>query len=101
MAIIKQQQKKGKKIMEVITNIFQSVAFPVAMCIVLIYACMNIIKRELRQNDDAQKLITDANERHTNYLQAQNERLTVIISENTKAFNTLISLLEEIKNVIK
>ncbi len=86
------------------TNIFQNTAFPVAVCIVLFYVLYYFVKSELKQNDNAMNIVKDANEKHLNYLQSQNERLTQIISEctkalndNTKAFNDLIAVLDYFK----
>ncbi len=87
--------------METTLKIFETFGFPVAMVIVLIYAIYFIIKRELKQNDDAARLISEANEKHAKYLQEQNKELTAIIADNTKAFNALIDVLNELKTMLK
>lgn len=91
-------------IMTEISTIFQNTAFPVAVCVVLFYVCYYFVKSELKQNENAMQIVKDANDKHLNYLQAQNERLTQIIAEctkalndNTKAFNELISVLDFFK----
>ena len=87
--------------MEMMIETFQNFAFPVAVCIVLFYTCFFIVKRELKQNDDAARLISEANEKHARYLQEQNKELTAIIAANTKAFNALIDVLNELKTTLK
>ena len=85
-------------------NIFQNTAFPVAVCVVLFGVLYSVLKRELKQNDDALQIVKDANDKHLSYLQNQNERLTQIISECTKAlddntvvFKKLLFVLEQKK----
>ena len=87
------------------TNIFQNTAFPVAVCIVLFYVLYYFVKSELKQNDNAMNIVKEANEKHLNYLQSQNERLTQIISDctqaltdNTIAFHELINVINSLKN---
>lgn len=81
-------------------NIFQNTAFPVAVCIVLFYALCTIIRNELKQNDNAMQQIKEANEKHLSYLQNQNERLTNIISECTKALNDLIVVINDFNKIV-
>ena len=90
--------------MESIANIFQNIAFPVAVCAVLFYALYYIIKMGLRQNDDAVKIVKEAQQQHLDYLQRQNEKLAAIIAdctkaltENTIAFKKLLLLIEQRK----
>lgn len=90
--------------MNEIINLFQNIAFPVAVCIVLFYVLYGIIRSEIKKNDETINIVKDANEKHLLYLQGQNERLTIIISEctkaltdNTKAFNELMNVLEVYK----
>lgn len=85
-------------------NIFQNTAFPVAVCVVLFGVLYSVLKRELKQNDDALQIVKDANDKHLSYLQNQNERLTQIIAECTKAlddntavFKKLLFVLEQWK----
>lgn len=73
--------------MESFANIFQNVAFPVAVCAVLFYALYYIIKMGIRQNDDALKIVKEAQQQHLDYLQRQNEKLAAIIADCTKALN--------------
>lgn len=83
--------------MQELGNIFQNLAFPVAVCIVLFYVCFLTIKKENTQNEEFIKQALKTQEQHTNYLQNQNARLATIIKENTKAFNMLCTLLEYFK----
>lgn len=89
-------------------TVFQNVAFPVGVCVVLFYVLFVIIKNEITQNNDNFKHVQDVYNAHLGYLQQQNERLTQIISEctkalndNTKIFNDLISILNAYKKTLK
>lgn len=86
-------------------NLFQNIAFPIAVSVLLFWFLYQIVKKEVNQNDDAMNLISEANKQHIEDLQAQNLRLANIISENTKAlsentevFKTLMELLKFIQN---
>lgn len=86
-------------------SLFQNIAFPVAVSVLLFWFLYQIVKKEINQNDNAMNLISEANKQHIEDLQAQNLRLANIISENTKAlsentevFKTLIELLKYIQN---
>lgn len=86
-------------------NLFQNIAFPIAVSVLLFWFLYQIVKKEISQNDTAMQLISDANKKHIEDLQAQNERLTkiiaentAVIAENTAAYKQLISLIEYIKN---
>lgn len=90
-----------------ISTIFQNTAFPVAVCVVLFYVCYYFVKSELKQNENAMQIVKDANDKHLDYLQAQNERLTQIISDctkalndNTKAFNDLITVVSAFRKFL-
>lgn len=87
------------------TKIFTSLPFSVAVSVVLFYALFLIVRKEIKQNDTAMQFISEANKKHIEDLQAQNERLTriiadntAVIAENTKVYKQLISLIEYIKN---
>lgn len=86
-------------------NLFQNIAFPIAVSVLLFWFLYQIVKKEINQNDNAMQLISEANKKHIEDLQAQNLRLANIISENTKAlsentevFKTLMDLLKYIQN---
>lgn len=86
-------------------SLFQNIAFPVAVSVLLFWFLYQIVKKEISQNDNAMQLISEANKKHIEDLQAQNLRLANIISENTKAlsentevFKTLMELLKFIQN---
>lgn len=86
-------------------NLFQNIAFPIAVSVLLFWFLYQIVKKEIFQNDNAMQLISEANKQHIADLQAQNLRLANIISENTKAlsentevFKTLMELLKFIQN---
>lgn len=93
--------------MEQISNIFNTTAFPVAVCVVLFYILWIIFKSERRQNDDAMRIVKEANDKHLEYLQTQNQKLTSIISDctkalndNTKAFNDLITVVSAFRKFL-
>lgn len=86
-------------------NLFQNIAFPIAVSVLLFWFLYQIVKKEISQNDTAMELISEANKKHIEDLQAQNLRLANIISENTKAlsentevFKTLMELLKFLQN---
>lgn len=85
--------------MNELVNVFQSLAFPIAFCIVLLYFLVFLIKRELKQNENTDTQVNAINERFINYLQEYNTKLSNIIAENTKAFNSLIKLLENVNTI--
>lgn len=85
-------------------QIFESVGLPVAACVVLFYVLFLIIKSGLKQNTDSIIYFKESNEKHLLFLQTQNERLTQIIADctralndNTKAFNELIIVIKAFK----
>lgn len=86
-------------------SLFQNIAFPVAVSVLLFWFLYKIVQKEIKQNDTAMQIITDANKKHIEDLQTQNERLTkiiadntAVIAENTKVYKQLISIIEYIKN---
>lgn len=87
--------------MELLLEIFEKFGLPVALIVVLVYSLCFILKRELKQNDDAARMISEVNEKHIKYMQDENKQLTSIIADNTRAFNELIEVLKEFKNTLK
>lgn len=79
-------------------NLFENIAFPVAVSVLLFWFLYQIVKKEIKQNDTAMQIISEANKKHIEYLENQNEKLSKIIAENTTAFNSLIDILKFIKN---
>lgn len=86
-------------------SLFQNIAFPVAVSVLLFWFLYKIVQKEIKQNDNAMSLIADANKKHIEDLQAQNQRLSNIIAENTKAlaentqvFKSLMELIKYIQN---
>lgn len=85
-------------------HIFETVGFPIATAAVLFYALYYVVKSQLKQGEAAMQIVKEANEQHIQYVNKQNEKLTGIISDctkalsdNTKAFNELIILLQEFR----
>lgn len=101
--------------MQDLSNVFQNVAFPVAVCCILFYVLFIVIKNEIKQNNDTFKNVQDVYDKHLDYLQMQNGKLTSIIAEctkalndNTRTFNDLITVIsgferfiQEQRNLIK
>lgn len=87
--------------METLLTVFEKFGLPVAVIVVLVYSLCFILKRELKQNDDAARMISEVNEKHVKYMQEENRQLTQIIADNTRAFNELIDVLKELKNTLK
>lgn len=86
-------------------NLFQNIAFPIAVSVLLFWFLYQIVKKEISQNDNAMQIISEANKKHIEDLQAQNQRLSNIIAENTKAlaentqvFKSLMDLIKYIQN---
>lgn len=86
-------------------NLFQNIAFPIAVSVLLFWFLYQIVKKEISQNDTAMQIISEANKKHIEDLQAQNQRLSNIIAENTKAlaentqvFKSLMDLIKYIQN---
>ena len=42
-------------------NLFQNIAFPIAVSVLLFWFLYQIIKKEIKQNDDAMQIISEAN----------------------------------------
>ena len=86
-----------------ILSLFENIAFPVAVSVLLFWCLYQVIKKEIYQNDNAMNIIYETNKKHIEDLQDQNTRLANIISENTKALadNTQVfkSLMELIKYI--
>lgn len=86
-------------------SIFENIAFPIAVSVLLFWFLYQIVKKEISQNDSAMQIISEANKKHIEDLQAQNQRLSNIIAENTKAlaentqvFKSLMDLIKYIQN---
>lgn len=86
-------------------NVFENIAFPIAVSVLLFWFLYQIVKKEISQNDSAMQIISEANKKHIEDLQAQNQRLSNIIAENTKAlaentqvFKSLMDLIKYIQN---
>lgn len=82
-------------------NLFQNIAFPIAVSVLLFWFLYQIVKKEICQNDSAMSLISEANKKHIEDLQAQNERLSNIITENTKALADNTQVFRALMDLIK
>ena len=82
-------------------NIFENIAFPIAVSVLLFWFLYQIVKKEISQNDSAMSLISEANKKHIEDLQAQNLRLSNIIAENTKALSENTQVFKALMDLIK
>ena len=80
-----------------ISQIFNSLPFSVAVCVVLFYALFFIVRKEIKDNSAAIERITTVYEKHIEYLRTENLKHLDIIKDNTIAFSKLIELLKKIK----
>ena len=82
-------------------DLFENIAFPIAVSVLLFWFLYQIVKREISQNDSAMSLISEANKKHIEDLQAQNLRLSNIIAENTKALSENTQVFKSLMELIK
>lgn len=82
-------------------TLFQNIAFPVAVSVLLFWFLYQIVKKEIKQNDNAMQIISEANTKHIEDLQAQNLRLSNIIAENTKALSENTQVFKALMDLIK
>ena len=82
-------------------NLFQNIAFPIAVSVLLFWFLYQIVKKEISQNDSAMSIISEANKQHIADLQAQNLRLSNIIAENTKALSENTQVFKALMELIK
>lgn len=87
--------------MDEISNIFNTTAFPVAVCVVLFYILFCIVRMEMKQNREALQIVKEANDKHILYIEKQNQQLTQIISECTKALNENTSVYKKLLFVLE
>lgn len=87
-----------------LVHIFETVGFPIATAATLFYALYYIVKWQLKQGEIAMQVVKEANQQHLQDIHSQNEKLINIIadctkalSDNTKAFNELIILIQEFR----
>lgn len=62
----------------------------------------------MKQNNEAMRIVKEANDKHLEYLQTQNQKLTSIISEctkalndNTKVFNDLMTIMSAFRKFLQ
>lgn len=82
-------------------DLFENIAFPIAVSVLLFWFLYQIVKREISQNDSAMSIISEANKQHIADLQAQNLRLSNIIAENTKALSENTQVFKALMELIK
>lgn len=82
-------------------DLFENIAFPIAVSVLLFWFLYQIVKREISQNDSAMSIISEANKKHIEDLQSQNLRLSNIIAENTKALSENTQVFKALMELIK
>jgi hypothetical protein len=82
-------------------NIFQSLAYPVAVSAVLFYVLWRIGKQTIESINHREQEYTKIQQQHIAYMQAQNLELMGAIKENTLTFRELISALNRFSKVLE
>jgi hypothetical protein len=82
-------------------NIFQSLAYPVAVSVILFIAGGYFAKRILAQMHERETENNKLRDQYIEYLQKSNAELTGAIRENATAFNRFSETLSDFKNVLK
>ncbi|MBR2105246.1 MAG: hypothetical protein IJ933_08225 [Bacteroidales bacterium] len=84
-----------------IVNIFQTLAYPVAVSAVLFYVLWRIGKQTIESINHREQEYTKIQQQHIAYMQAQNVELMGAIKENTLTFRELISALNRFSKVLE
>lgn len=79
-----------------IVNIFQNLAFPVAVCCVLFAVLIYFFKKIIEIIREAIKQVTAERQEHLEHLKTVNVELTKVIAENTAAFNRFSTILNKL-----
>lgn len=79
-----------------VVNIFQNLAFPVAVCCVLFAVLIYFFKKIIEIIREAIKQVTAERQEHLEHLKTVNVELTKVIQENTAAFNRFSTILNKL-----
>lgn len=79
-----------------VVNIFQNLAFPVAVCVVLFCVLIYFFKKIIEIIREAIKQVTAERQEHLEHLKTVNVELTKVIAENTAAFNRFSTILNKL-----
>ena len=79
-----------------VVNIFQNLAFPVAVCCVLFAVLIYFFKKIIEIIREAIMQVTAERKEHLEHLKSVNVELTKVIQENTAAFNRFSSILNKL-----
>ena len=82
-------------------NIFQTLAYPVAVSAVLFYVLWRIGKQTIESINHREQEYTKIQQQHIAYMQAQNVELMGAIKENALTFRELISALNRFSKVLE
>jgi len=77
-------------------NIFQNLAFPVAVCVVLFAVLIFFVKKSIEMFREVIARIAEERKEHLEHLKTTNVELTKVIQENTSAFNRFSGILEKL-----
>lgn len=81
--------------MENLIDIFDKLAFPVSVCVVLFCILMYFIKHALKMLSEMLKANADAQKEHIDYLKQSNARLVTVIEDNTDTIKKFSFILEK------
>lgn len=82
-------------------NIFQSLAYPVAVSAVLFWAIWKIGRQTVENINKREVEYAKVQQQHIAYMQAQNLELMGAIKENSQTFRELISALNRFSKVLE
>jgi sensor domain CHASE-containing protein len=82
-------------------GIFQNLAYPVAVSVILFLAVFFIVKKMLAEMQLREEANTKLRDKYIEYLQKSNAELVSAINENSKAFNRFSQVLEKIERKLK
>lgn len=82
-------------------SIFQNLAYPVAVSVILFLAVGYFGKKILLEMHERETSNTKLRDQYIDYLQKANSELTSAVRENATAFNNFSKTLEDFKNALQ
>lgn len=76
-------------------EIFNQLAFPIAVCVVLFGILMYFVKHALKLLSDMLKANAETQKEHIAYLKESNARLVSVVEDNTKTIQKFSYVLEK------
>mgnify|MGYP003296233404 CR=1 FL=1 len=86
---------------ETFLTIFQQLAFPVAVSVVLFVFVFYLMKAQKKQQEEYIKNLQEQQNEYIQSLKQTNSNLVAIISDNTKAFNRFSTLMIKQQEQVK